>query len=253
MRGRIRLLIPALAASAALLPGGCGGDDEAPITPVEGATGATGADGPLSEEEFIAEADSICAEAYTALASLTVGDAGIEAQATQQRSITEGTYDSLRSLGDPPGSSADYDRFLSSLRDAVAAYEEGELAAQRGDTATADAATAEAEAALAEARSAAGDYGLEDCSKEGDQLAEGDVTGSETGGEVAPAEPAPVTPAPVAPTTTTPVTPAPTTPAPAAPPAPTPTPAPAAPAPSGGTGGAPATGGTGGGSGGVSP
>jgi hypothetical protein len=248
MGGKVRLLVVIAVAASIGLVIGCGGDDDdAPITPVEGATGATGEQGPLSMSEFIDQADDICLEANTALANLTVGEGGEEAIATQELSINEGLYDSLRSLGDPPAEgSDDYEDFLASLRDAIDALEEQELAANRGDSAGADAAAAEADSALAEARQAASDYGFEECGEEGEEIEVGGVeSGGEPGdaGETAPAAP-PAT-APPAPTTTTPVAPPTTTTTPAAPPAPE------AP-PSGGAGTEPPSD-DGGGSGGVSP
>jgi hypothetical protein len=250
MGGRIQLFVAGIAVSAALL-GGCGDDEGAPITPVEGPTGATGEQGPLSRSEFIDQADDICLEANTALANLEIGEGGSEAIASQELSITEGLYDSLRSLGDPPAEgNDDYEDFLAATRDAIEALEQQELAAKRGDPTGADEAGSEADAALAEARGAASDYGFEECGEKGEELEVGGIESagaSGDAGEAAPAAP-PVTAPPT--TTTTPVAPAPTT------TTPTTTPAPEVP-PSGGAGSAPPSGGTGGteagGSGGVSP
>lgn len=232
MKGRHRY--PPLAgalATAALLAAGCGGDDSAPIVPVQTPTEPAA----LGKSDFIGQADAICGEANAAVASLdtgtTAGDPKL--QVAQQLQITRSELESLQSLSAPGEDRATLDRFLSALRDEVNALGRKQDAVdQGGDTTSAESQVSSAEAA---AQSAAGDYGFKDCAKAS--------TASSAAAGTA--------------TTTTPVpTTATTTPAPTTPTAP-------APAPAGGTAGGTGTGGGGtgtgggtgggGGSGGVSP
>jgi peptidoglycan DL-endopeptidase CwlO len=212
----------------------CGGDDDAPIVPVETQTAPTDQ---LDQDAFIDEADSICEEANVAIASLADTSAGDPStQISQEREIVEGVIDQIDTLGAPSEDESTLDDFIDAFEELADNLGKQELAAERDDaTALADAQTEEA-SIQAEIASAAEDYGFRECGQEGDVTTDTgtDATGGDTG--VAPVEPAPAEPAPA---------PAPAEPAPAPAPAPAP--------PSGGTGGD--TGGTppGGGSGGVSP
>lgn len=215
-------------ASAALLAA-CGGDDDsAPETPV--VTPTVEEPERLSKEEYITQADGICAEVNAALGALTIE--ATDDSAGQRADLYEGMMENLRDLGTPTDS-AGLEDFLSAGDDLVAAERDAEQASADGD----DTALAEAESDAAAAgttfASAAGSYGFEECGQ-------GATTPATTTG--APTATAPVTPA--EPVPTAPVEPA---------PAPT--------APSGGAGtdaggtagGGTDTGGTSGGSGGVGP
>jgi peptidoglycan DL-endopeptidase CwlO len=235
----IRLLagISMLIAAAAL--SACGGDDEAPVIPVETTpTGATGS--ALDQDEFVDEADSLCAEANTALASIsTTGEAGTQAAAiAEQSDIYDGLIDDIDALGPPPEDETTLGDYLDALASVVDSLDQQELAAERGETDQVESLAAEIDAAESEAQSAADDFGLRDCAEEGDTTSGATDTGStDAGGTDTGAAPAPVTP----------TTPAPTTPAPAPAPEPAPAPTPAPPTDGGDTGG------TEPGSGGVSP
>ncbi len=205
--------------AAALLAGGCGGDDSAPITTVGGPTGTQGPTA-LSKTAFITQADAVCGEANAALSALDTGAAGSDPklQATQELQITRSELQSLQSLNPPNGNRSALDNFLSALQDQVTALGDKKTAVDQGG----DASTAEAQAssALSSARAAAQDYGFKDCAN---------------ASQAAPtAQSTTTTPPAVTTTTTTPTVTTPTT--------------PVAP-PSGGTGGGGAT--TGGGTGGA--
>lgn len=182
MQGRFSLLIPIVAAVAAVGVVGCGDDDEPALTTVEiGPTGPTGPSGALSKGEFTSEADDICAEAYTALANLAADGA------VQRASIVSGMVNSLESLGRAPSDRSGFKAFLDSLDDAATAYENDDALA--GD------------AALTEARTAATEYGLKDCSEQGKELEGGAGTEAPTAPTPAPTAPPPATttPAPTGP------------------------------------------------------
>jgi hypothetical protein len=210
----------------------CGGDDDAPIVPVETTTAPVEA---LSQDEFISEADAICEEANAAIANLTgTTAAGSSSQIAEEREIVEGQLDQIQDLGAPSQDEATLNDFIDALEQLIDNLDKQELAAQRDDTAALAELEAEESTIRGEVLSAADEYGFKRCGEEGEATAD---TGAGTGAGTGVPAPAPEPAAPVAPAPA---------PAPAAP-------APAAPAPpSGGTG----TGGTGGGtggSGGVSP
>lgn len=234
-----------LVAGAVIVPiAGCGGDD-APIEPVT--TEATGSDSSeVDAEEFIASADSRCAEANAAIASLS-SEASTSTLATaQQREIIRELLDGLRSLGSPPDPSGALDRFYSALEDEASVLGREEQAAEGGDSAGLASLGSELERAQEDARDAGEEFGFDECGRQGTSVA----GGGDPSTVPAPASsttPAPTTP--VTPTTTAPAAPAPVEPAPVPAPEPAPVPAP----PTGGTGAGATGGGTaGGGSGGSS-
>ena len=213
------LLLAGAFAAASLLAAGCGGDDSAPVTTIQGATGKQGATA-LSKTAFIAQADAVCGEANAALSALDSGTAGNDPklQATQELQITRTELQSLQSLNPPDGNRSALERFLSALQDQVAALGDKKAAVETGGDASS--AEAEASSALTSAQTAAQDYGFKDCANTS---------------QAAPTAPSTTTTAPAVTTTaTTPTVTTPTT--------------PVAP-PSGGTGGGGAT--TGGGTGGA--
>ena len=76
-----------------------GGDDEqAPITPVTGAS-TPGLATPLSQSEFISQGDAICEEAAAAVANIDASDT--KDQAEQELEYTKSELDQLRSLTPP--------------------------------------------------------------------------------------------------------------------------------------------------------
>ena len=124
----------ALALAAALIAAGCGDDDEttttaaAPTTTTSGATGATGATGEaLSKDEFIKQADQICAdgdksinEAFNALGS------GEPSQQEQQQVVTDtvvpeiqGEIDGISALTPPAGDEEEVSAILDAAQSAV--------------------------------------------------------------------------------------------------------------------------------------
>jgi hypothetical protein len=236
----LAVLVGAFSASGVVA---CGGDDDAPIVPVETQTAPTDQ---LDQDAFIDEADSICEEANVAIASLADTSAGDPStQISEEREIVEGVIDQIDTLGAPSEGESTLDDFIDAFEELADNLDKQELAAERDDATSLGELETEETTIRTEIAAAAEDYGFKECGEEGEATVDAGTgaTGGDTG--VAPVEPAPVEPAPVepAPTEPAPVEPAPVEPAPAEP-------APAEPAPpSGGTGG---TGG-GGGSGGVSP
>lgn len=207
----------------------CGdGEDSAPLQPQSGA-GETTNEG-LAREEYIAEADAVCAEAKASIENIDPED---EDALVQERELTEQVLGRLQSLV-PAELPKPLERYQGSLQRLIEGLETKQMARDRGDVE----AEAEADAAIDDARQradrAARAYGFSECDGFGD--ASGAQDGSDEDSETGATAPTTTAPAP-APTTT-----------PTAPPADGGAVAP--PDAGGGTGGG--TGG-GGGSGGVAP
>jgi hypothetical protein len=210
---------------AILAAAGCGGSSSAPVT---GASGASG----LTKAAFIKQADQICAEANSAVDSLSSGTSSDQSfQVSQELDITRSELQSLQALTPPQENRATLNDFLTAKKNEVDALNRANTAVQSGgDTSSAD---AELASAKQNAESAATQYGMKDCGNA--------KSHTQSGGAATTAVPTTTAAVPTTtPTATTPVTPT-TTPAPAPAPAPAP--------PTGGTGGS--SGGTGGSSGGA--
>ena len=142
-----------------LLVKSCGGDDEpeAPLTTV----GATGTDGvvALSTDEFISQADEICAAANSAVGALDPTD---PTAVREEFQITSEELDSLESL-EVEEESRTLRRFFSFMNDLVAALKSKQVATQRGDTVAADEAQVAIDEAEVEARELGSQYGFRDC------------------------------------------------------------------------------------------
>jgi len=214
----------AVAMIVALALAGCGGDDDSlPETPV---TGATEGAGPIAKDDFIAQADGVCAEVNAAVGTVDSSSTDTASAAGQRADLYEGMMERIRDLGQPDDDAGLSD-VLAAGDELVQAEQDARLAAERGDDAGLAEAQSEASSALAAFQSAADSYGLEECGQGPSAPTAIPTTPGATVPAV-PTEPPPVTPV-------TPVTPTP----------PAPPPAPTAP-----TGGAGTGGGTGGSTGG---
>jgi hypothetical protein len=238
MRAKVATILATGAAFAFL--GGCGGDD-APIQTIS-TTGSdsTAATAP-TQDEFISGADSRCAEANSAIGSLS-STTDASTAVSQQLSITQEVLTGIQALGTPDDdSSGDLAAFYKGLKSQISILKQQQTALSSGDTATSDALSAQLDQAESDTQTAATSYGMDACGSPPEA-----VTPSSGGSATTPG----VTPAPTATTSTTPA--APVEPAPEPTPAPTggtgagtPTPAPTpTPTPDPGTSG---------GSGGLSP
>ena len=143
-----------------LLVKSCGDDDEpeTPLTPVAGATDGGGAVA-LTSEEFIAEADAICAQSNSAVAALDPADTQ---EPRKEFQITNDEYQQIQALNVDDSSGA-LRRFMAAFGQVVDALRAKSQATARGDTAGADAAQVELDTAEAEARQLGEQYGFADC------------------------------------------------------------------------------------------
>lgn len=188
-----------------LLVKSCGDDDsETPVTTV--GTTDTAAPTLLTRNEYIAQADAICAEANSSVGSLDPADP----QATADEfEITSGELAQLRQL-EPEKKDPTLKEFLSRLTAVVKALESKATALERGDTVTAEEAQVDIDTNEVDARELGTEYGFSDCGQFLD-AGEGPSAGG-TGATAAPGTDTGTGAVPVTPTTTTPVTPTETTP-----------------------------------------
>lgn len=203
--------VAALFVILVLLIRSCGGDDEeAPITTVAGATGTSGATS-LPPEEFASQGDSICLQTNALLAQTEDADPA----SGEEGELIAGELEQLQTLPPPTDGEDQLQNYLAALQDQVAAYDERQTAAERGD----DATVAEIDVAIEEAASAAAKaarkFGFDVCGDRsevsesggggGETESGGETatdTGTDTAAPVEPVTPAPTETAPVAPTDT---------------------------------------------------
>ena len=228
----ISLLVVALASALSA----CGGSDSTTVI-------ATPTVPTLSKEQFIKQADAICAEVNAAVGTVNASQTDTGNQVSQRALLYNGMIERIQGLGSPSNDTG-LAEFFTAGNQLVNAEKDAQASAEQNDAAGLASAETDADAALSSFQSAATSYGFKDCGQGPSAPA---VTPTVVGGGNTPTS---TTVTPVAPTTpatpVTPVTPTPT-PTPVTPPAggggtPAPTPAPT---PTPGTGGS--------GSGGISP
>jgi hypothetical protein len=146
--------VPAAVLGAGIALSACGGDSS-PETPIAIPTETQQSQG---KTEFIAQADSICAEANSSIEQFAASGQGLT-EADQIAQLRQGVVDQIRQLNPP--SDTNLDAFLQAMQVQVSAGEKIGLALQRGED------TTEFETELADARSqaetAAASYGFQEC------------------------------------------------------------------------------------------
>jgi hypothetical protein len=187
---RVRqLLVPATAVGVGLVISACGGDStpETLITvPTQTTTG-------LTKTEFIAQADSACAEANAAIEQFAAAGQGVS-EADQIAQLRQGVVDQVNELGPPAEDKATLDQFVTAMRAQVAAGQKIALATERGED-TAEFET-ELDAAKSEAETAGSAYGFQECGSQISSSGTSTAVAPDTGGTVTPAEPTAPAPAP---------------------------------------------------------
>lgn len=151
-------------ALTAVVAVGCGDDDEETTTAATGAETTTEANGePLSKEEFIAQADQICAEGDAEI-DQAAGEtfAGGEPTPEEQEAFVtdtvlpniQGQIDGLRALTPPEGDEEEVAEILDAAQTAIDESEEDPSLIGPGGGGSDP---------FEEASKLASDYGLEDC------------------------------------------------------------------------------------------
>jgi hypothetical protein len=170
---------------AALALSACGGDSS-PETPIVVPTDTQPS---LDKAQFIAQADSICAEANASIEQFAAAGQGVT-EADQIAQLREGVVDQIGDLGPPADDRTTLDQFLKAIADQVAAGQKIGLAVQRGED-TSQFET-ELDSAKSEAETAASAYGFKECgspiSSSGTSTSSAG-SASDTGGTVTPSAP----------------------------------------------------------------
>src|SRR3954468_4214187 len=116
LRGRMwrlrRVFVPVAAVGAILALSACGGDSS-PETPIVVPTETQPSQG---KAEFIAQADSVCAEANSSIEQFAASGQGVS-EADQIAQLRQGVIDQIKQLNPP--SDTNLDAFLKAMADEV--------------------------------------------------------------------------------------------------------------------------------------
>jgi hypothetical protein len=157
MRLLRRVFVPVAAVGAGLALAACGGDSS-PETPIAVPTETQPAQGGA---DFIAQADSICAEADSSIEQFASSGQGLT-EADQIAQLRQGVVDQIKQLNPP--SDTNLDAFLQAVSDEVTAGKKIGLALQRGeDTSQFE---SELDTAKSQAEQSASAYGFKECGKQ---------------------------------------------------------------------------------------
>jgi hypothetical protein len=152
---RVRhLVVPAAVVGAGIALSACGGDSS-PETPIAVPTETQPSQG---KTEFVAQADSICAEANSSIEQFAASGQGVT-EADQIAQLRQGVVDQIKQLNPP--SDTNLDAFLGAMADQVSAGQKIGLAAQRGEDTTEF--ETELDNAKSQAETAAASYGFQEC------------------------------------------------------------------------------------------
>ena len=182
------VLVAAVGAGLAL--SACGGDSS-PETPIAAPTTTQPSQG---KTEFIAQADSVCAEANSSIEQFAASGQGLT-EADQIAQLRQGVVDQINQLNPP--SDPTLDQFLKAMSDQVAAGQKIGLAVQRGEDTTQF--ETELDDAKTQAETAAASYGFKECgqpitSSGTSTSSSGSSSSSSSGGTVAPSAPSTAAP-----------------------------------------------------------
>lgn len=162
------LLTACLALLASFAIASCGGDDETTTTavaPVSGATG-TGSVTPLSEDEFVSQGNSICADLNEQLAALeppSDDPQSLAEYATESLSIVEPAVAEFEALVPPEDLQDQFDAYVLQIQDRVSTMHSLQEAAAAGDIEQIRALIQELNAEDTEAPTA---LGLDECAED---------------------------------------------------------------------------------------
>src|SRR6266576_1639438 len=122
-------LVPAVAVGAGIVLSACGGDSS-PETPIVVPTETQPS---LGKSEFVAQADSACAQANSSIQQFAASGQGLT-EAGQIAQLRQGVIDQIKQLSPP--SDPTLDQFLKAMADEVSAGQKIALAQQRGTATT---------------------------------------------------------------------------------------------------------------------
>jgi hypothetical protein len=187
---RVRhFFVPAAVVGAGIALSACGGDSS-PETPIAVPTETQPSQG---KTEFIAQADSVCAEANSSIEQFAASGQGVT-EADQIAQLRQGVIDQIKQLNPP--SDPTLDQFLAAMADEVSAGQKIGLAVQRGEDTTEF--ETELDNAKSQAETAASSYGFQEC---GQQISASGTSTSSSSSSSSSSSGGVVTPAPSAPST----------------------------------------------------
>ena len=174
MRNTIRSR-PALAAiigcvaAASLAVAGCGGGSSTSTTGASGASGASGS-APLSQSEFVSQANAVCKEQNDKVAALKAPTATSSVQdqiptLEQNIAIANDSYTKLSAITPPSNLQAKYSAYLSDGKGQIALANQLLDAAKANDTNKLQQIAAKINAGRAQTDSEAKALGLTECAK----------------------------------------------------------------------------------------
>jgi hypothetical protein len=139
--------------------------------------------------QFVAQADSVCAEANSSIEQFAASGQGLT-EADQIAQLRQGVVDQIKQLNPP--SDPTLDQFLKAVSDQVSAGQKIGLAVQRGEDTTQF--ETELDNAKSEAETAAASYGFKECgqpitSSGTSTSSSSSSSSSSSGGTVAPSAP----------------------------------------------------------------
>jgi hypothetical protein len=153
-------------AAASLAVAGCGGSSSS----TTGASGASGAAGstPLSQDEFVSQANAACKDANDQVAALKAPASTLSAQAAtieQEIPIINSGFAKLTAITPPADLQAKYSQWLSQAKQQVSLATQLAAAAKANDTAKAQSLAKQLQANGDQNDSLATDLGLTECAK----------------------------------------------------------------------------------------
>ena len=155
-------------AAGALAFAGCGGGSSS----TTGASGASGASGsaPLSQDEFVSQANAVCKEANAKQEALKPppngGPAsGFEPFVAQSLAITQPALASLEALTPPSNLQSDWDKLIADGKAKMALTQKALAAAKANDTSQFSAVIEQLQATSGQGDSLARSMGLTECAK----------------------------------------------------------------------------------------
>jgi hypothetical protein len=170
-----RLALPAIAgcvAVGALAFAGCGGGSSTSTTGASGASGASGAAGsaPLSQSEFVSQANAICKEGNTKIEALKAPPSGGPASGfasylEQSIAVQQPLVSQLEALTPPSNLQSDWNKLIADAKQKQALATKALDAAKANDTSQFNAAINEIQAMGSQGDSLAKSIGLTECAK----------------------------------------------------------------------------------------
>ena len=163
MTRKLSILALLIALAVALPVVGCGDDDDDDAGGDGGTTTSAGGGEPLSKQEFISQADRICAQGDAEIdrgGQEFAGTSGEEVDELVLTVIAPGYRDQIeqiRELTPPEGDEAEIDEFLNTFEDGIEQLEADPSQLANG----------EALKTIVEARSLAFEYGFKSCARSG--------------------------------------------------------------------------------------